>query len=185
MDADTQAWMTRALNAEHATSRVTRNLLALCERVLGRTADARLCDDARACIDNPSGALLDGERTPAVDLLAERDRLAAQIAEAEAGAATMRDGCKRLLDSLEEYVRQSMYLNPEWRDGIVAVQAALATGAGKRLLGVVRGLPEWVSGRVDLRNDPLERIIHAKISIALREHLRAAGIETGGATDAS
>ena len=36
------------------------------------------------------------------------------------------DAATRLLDSLGEYVRQSMHANPEWADGVRAVEAALA-----------------------------------------------------------
>ena len=38
----------------------------------------------------------------------------------------LREAAKLLLESLEEYVRQSMHFNPEWRAGIKAIEAALA-----------------------------------------------------------
>jgi hypothetical protein len=45
----------------------------------------------------------------------------------EAAVARLKNAGKALLDSLGEYVRQSMYSNPEWKSGIAAMQLALTT----------------------------------------------------------
>ena len=45
--------------------------------------------------------------------------------DAEETGRRLLDAALRLRDSLGEYVRQSMYFNPEWRDGLVALDVAL------------------------------------------------------------
>lgn len=42
-------------------------------------------------------------------------------------AARLREAGRSLLTSLGEFVRQSMHANPEWRDGIAAIEEAIAT----------------------------------------------------------
>lgn len=58
--------------------------------------------------------------------------------EAVAQATVMRGAANALLESLGEYMRQSMDLNPEWRPGLHAMVAALATDAGKVFLDEVK-----------------------------------------------
>lgn len=49
----------------------------------------------------------------------------AQLVESLAREHAMRSACVKLKESLGEYVRQSMYFNPEWSSGLKAVDAAL------------------------------------------------------------
>lgn len=50
---------------------------------------------------------------------------ATALQEQQAEASIFADAASRLIASLGEYVRQSMTFNPEWRDGIDAIEAAL------------------------------------------------------------
>lgn len=69
---------------------------------------------------------------------ADGDLYVSQLAEAQAGASVMREAGHSLLESLGEYVRQSMHGNPEWRAGIVAIERALASDVGRALPERVR-----------------------------------------------
>ncbi len=60
----------------------------------------------------------------------EMGALIVKLAEAldveRARAAKLAEAGNLLLESLGEYIRQSMHFNPEWREGIDAMKAALA-----------------------------------------------------------
>lgn len=59
-------------------------------------------------------------------LLAALRGARAQVEEHERRAIDIASAGEALLGSLGEYARQSMYFNPEWKSGIVAMEAALA-----------------------------------------------------------
>lgn len=58
------------------------------------------------------------------------DAVAHAVGLLQGQAAALQAGGKALLESLGEYVRQSMHFNREWRSGIVAIEAALSPTAG-------------------------------------------------------
>ena len=70
--------------------------------------------------DDPKSLACPVVMSPATlrSMLADRDK-------AELDAIAIALAARSLLESLGEYVRQSMHLNPEWRSGIVAVESAL------------------------------------------------------------
>jgi len=58
-----------------------------------------------------------------------RERLQLEHERTKARLERLRDACTVILDSLDDYVRRSMYSNPEWISVIKAMRAALAETA--------------------------------------------------------
>lgn len=87
----------------------------------------------------------------------------AKLDASERAASAMRNAGELLLESLEEYVRQSMHSNPEWRAGIVAIEAALKSDAGRAYVPValLRMLFDAHRKDLSLSDEDAERVIAA------------------------